>query len=44
MGYDLKGYGFLTNYADKDDHGNLKDDEDDGVIRHTDGEKDGKIK
>ena len=44
MGYDLKGYGFLTDFADKDDHGNLIDDEDDGVIRHTDGEKDGKIK
>ncbi len=44
MGYDLKGYGFLTNYTDKNENGELLDDEDDGVIRHTDEEKEGKIK
>ena len=34
MGYDLKGYGFLTDYVDKDSEGNLLDDEDDGVKRN----------
>ena len=36
MGYDLKGYGFLTEYVDKDVEGNLEDDEDDGVLRNDD--------
>ncbi len=45
MGYDLKGYGFLTEYVDRESDGSLKDDIDDGVIRYkTDDEKDGKIK
>ncbi len=44
MGYDLKGYGFLTDYTDKEADGTLKDDEDDGVIRYDSGDNEGKIK
>ena len=36
MGYDLKGYGFLTEYVDVDDDGDLLDDDPDGVIRDED--------
>ena len=38
MGYDLKGYGFLTDYIGDED-----DAEDDGVKRHEDGDNEGKI-
>ena len=31
MGYDLKAYGFLTEYVDKDSDGSVTDDDDDGV-------------
>ena len=38
MGYDLKGYGFLTDYIGDED-----DAEDDGVKRHESGDNEGKI-
>ena len=44
MGYDLKGFGFLTNYVDRDSNGNLKDGVDDGLLLYNSGKKDGKIK